>query len=202
MGEQLSLPTAPPTAYAPLPELVTCFSLDQPYAGLVAAALKDETRLFRWPEKARPYPAPLLICSTKTPDKEARAKLFQRVPMDVAGDAGLWASGVALALVEVTACRVLAEADLPRSWFWAVSEAADGVTRYLWTIERVRRVAPFEVKGMQGFARRLPRRRVQEALRYVLPRHNAYARAQAIIGGHSVQCAELGDDDRCAACFG
>ena len=164
MAEQLMLDRGP----APLPAMVTCFSLDQPYAGLVAAGLKDETRLYPWPEKARPYPSPLLICSTvmrvhvhgSTVHRvnewmRAEGTRFCELPLSC---------GVALAVVDIVGCRELVEADLLRSWYW--DPAGDrGKPGYLWTTTHVRRVRPFRVKGMQGFAQKVPRDVVELAMR-------------------------------------
>lgn len=162
MGDQLLFDAATP---APLPSMVTCFSLHQPYAGLVAAGLKSlETRLFAWPAKARPYPAPLLICATMSPDLMARSTLCKRAPDEARFDLTLWRNGVALCLVDVVGCRQLTAEDEPRSWFWDPAEAARGVTRWAWEIARVRRVAPFAVRGRQGFARSVPREQIEKAI--------------------------------------
>lgn len=150
---------------APLPPTVTCFSLDQPYAGLVAAGLKTlETRLRPWPEKARPYPSPLLICATMTRRPWKVIRELWRLPTEVA--AGVCQSlGVALCLVDVVSCRVLTAEDEPRSWYWDPEEQRKGIVRYAWELANVRRVAPFKVSGRQWFARSVPRQQVEDALR-------------------------------------
>ena len=162
MGDQL----LPESAPAPLPAMVTCLSLDQPYAGLVAARLKKlETRLFPWPENARPYPSPLLICATLKVDKAVVARLRDRIfRLTSTADEPLFsARGVALAVVDVVGCRVLTADDEPLSWYW--DPVADkGKTRYAWTLANVRRVKPFAVKGRQGFAMAVPREVVEKAM--------------------------------------
>lgn len=146
-----------------LPERVTCFSLDQPYAGLVAAGLKTiETRLFKWPAKARPFPASLLICSTKKPNQAAFGRLWTRIQLDHQEDYDLWRNGVALCMVNVVGDRPLVADDEPRSWFWDPTEPA-GKRRAL-LLEGVRRVKPFPVSGLQGFARSVPRDAVEAAI--------------------------------------
>lgn len=157
MAEQLLLDRGP----APLPPYVTAFSLHQPYAGLVAAGMKDETRMFPWPVKARPFPAPLLICSTAKVDREAMMRFSVHLPYETL--LACEPRGVALAIVDVVGCRPLVEADLPRSWFW--DPVGDkGRTRYLWTIANVRRVAPFAVSGGQTFSKTVPREQIEKAL--------------------------------------
>lgn len=161
MADQLLLGAGP----APLPSMVTCFSLHQPYAGLVAAGLKTlETRLFAWPVKARPYPSPLLICSTQSADIMASATLRTRMPDAERFDLTLWRPGVALCVVDVVGCRPLTAEDEPRAWFWDPEEQRRGVTRWAWDLVRVRRVAPFAVRGRQGFAKAVPREQVEKAL--------------------------------------
>ncbi len=161
-----------------LPEQVTCWSMHQPYAGLVACGLKTlETRLRPWPAKARPYPATLLICSSLVRDGQAfdahweriKLRLMANAPMvapsamTLRADGSTWRAGVALALVDVVGCHPLVAEDEPLSWYW--EPAGDGgQTRHAWELANLRRVAPLPVKGRQGFARTVPRADVEKAL--------------------------------------
>ena len=155
-----------PTLFTP--ERVTCLSLHQPYAGLVAWGAKPlETRPTRWPA-TRPFPHPILICASAKMDGVALARLYARIKAtDPKG--GLWAlchvQGQALALVDVVGCRPLVAEDEPRSWFWDAEEAAGGVVRWAYEIEQVRRVQPFPVSGLQGFGRSVPFALVEDARR-------------------------------------
>lgn len=165
MTEQLLLDASTP---APMPPMVTCFSLHQPYAGLVAAGLKDETRLFPWPAKARPFPAPLLICSTMAPPDKAAASRVWASGTLLFEEADLWRRGVALAVVDIVGDRDLVEADMPRSWYWdpeGDARHAPGRVRRIWTVANVRRVQPFPVSGGQGFSKCVSRERVEAAMR-------------------------------------
>ncbi len=160
------------------PERVTCLSLHQPYAGLVAAGLKSlETRPTRWPA-TRPFPPPFLSGASETREGAAFTRLAPRIghvgPLGV-----LWSlfqtRGQALALVDVVGCRPLVAEDEPRSWFWDAEEAADGVVRWAYEIERVRRVQPFPVSGLQGFGRSVPFALIEEARRTWVQLHGVGA---------------------------
>lgn len=149
------------------PDTITCLSLHQPYAGLVAWGAKPlETRVTPWPA-TRPFPHPILICASATRDEEAFARLYASIKgTDPKG--GLWAlcmqRGVALALVDVVGARKLTAEDEPQAWWWDGEENRRR-PRWAYQIENVRRVVPFTVRGLQGFGRSVPMALVEEGRR-------------------------------------
>ncbi len=157
----LDLFASPPSAP---PARVTCWSMWQPFAGLVAAGLKTlETRLFPWPERARPYPSTLLICATAASDNRARDRFKAQLTAET------WAlcqhRSVALCLVDVVGCRPLRADDLLASWYWDPVEDAKshpGKVRHAWELANVRRVKPFAVAGGQGFSKSMPMAEVEQ----------------------------------------
>lgn len=155
----------PALAYgAPLRDLprlaadVPCITLQQPYAGLVAAVkpwanvgLKDiETR--KWTIKPGVY----VVCAGKAVDADGWR--------DVSGDVPYWArsmlnvTGEALCLVEVGASRPLVPADRPRAWFYAPDRKAMEILR-AWPFRK-----RWAQKGGVGLTVKVRRMQVLQAL--------------------------------------
>ena len=156
---QLGLSFTPPTGDLdpPLPEMVLCISLWQPYAGLCVAGIKTlETRTWDWPY---PVPSWLVIHAAQHVDRAAERRLAEkvaRVPVAVRE-----ARGALVGLVLVCArSHMLAPQDEERACFYAPNREA-------WPLDpaRARMFAqPKPMRGPQKFVR-LPKADVLGLLR-------------------------------------
>ncbi|HUV65716.1 MAG TPA: ASCH domain-containing protein [Sedimentisphaerales bacterium] len=100
-------------------------SVHQPFASLIASGEKTiETRKWR-----TSYLGELLIVST-----QRKCELYPDLPV-----------GTALCIVDLIGCRKMEKQDEE----WACCQYYKGA--YAWILTDVRRVAPFPVRGKQGF---------------------------------------------------
>lgn len=114
-----------PAAKKLAPMLLTCLSVHQPWANLIAQGTKTiEVRA--WPTKHR---GPLGICSTARSDQEPR--------------------GCLVAIVNLIDCRTFTPADVKA----ACCEYEPG--HQAWVLELVKATKPYPVRGQQGLYQRL-----------------------------------------------
>jgi len=133
---------------------IKAISLWQPWASLIAwGGKKYETR--SW---ATNYRGPLLICASRKPfNPLVYEGAFLNTLSTFWGSINhrfpsrLYILGCAVAIVELTNCSpaaVVAQILEPRSYEMAFGDFTPG--RWAWTLDNIRRIEPFPVKGRQG----------------------------------------------------